>query len=99
VSDKLTRRLRNVPSYEYGATGVVYGVASGTPDESLHEEAADRIEELEQALRDVRVTMNHARIFITSRQKMAAVGVELYDQDIARIYALLTLSAAPEKGA
>jgi hypothetical protein len=57
-------------------------------------EAADRIEALERALASVRVTMRHARIFITSRQRMHHEGVLLYDQDIADIDALIPAASA-----
>jgi hypothetical protein len=36
-------------------------------------------------LEELRVTMKHARTFITSRQKMNPVGVELYDELTTRL--------------
>lgn len=41
-------------------------------------EAAAR--DRKELLREVAVTMRHARTFITSREKMHPTGVELYDQ-------------------
>ena len=55
-------------------------------------EAADRIEALEAVLREVIVTMRHAHVFITSREKMHPTGVELYDELLTKIAAL-----APEQ--
>ena len=51
-----------------------------------------RIHELERGLdqakaelEDVLITMNHARVFITSRQKMHSTGVGLWDEQVERI--------------
>lgn len=41
----------------------------------------------ENILRDVIVTMRHARIFITSREKMHPTGVQLYDELLAKLEA------------
>lgn len=38
-----------------------------------------------QLLCDLKTTLEHARIFITTREKMHPEGVALYDQDIAKI--------------
>ena len=49
---------------------------------------AARIEALEAALREVIVTMKHAHVFITSREKMHPTGIELYDELLTKIAAL-----------
>jgi hypothetical protein len=41
------------------------------------------IERKDAALRTCVIGMKHARIFISSREKMAPVGQELFDEDIA----------------
>lgn len=39
-----------------------------------------------ELLREVAVTMRHARTFITSREKMHPTGIDLYDQLLAEIW-------------
>jgi len=43
---------------------------------------------LKRALEKAAITMNHARTFITSRQKMHATGVALYDELLSALQAL-----------
>lgn len=38
-------------------------------------------------LQDVIVTMRHARVFITSREKMHPTGIQLYDELLAKLEA------------
>ena len=54
----------------------------------LMDEAAARVEQLEAALRETIVTMRHAHVFITSREKMHPTGVELYDELLTKLDAL-----------
>ena len=46
-------------------------------------------ESLKEDLKEVKVTMNHARVFITSRQKMHPTGVGLWDEQVEEINKLL----------
>ena len=39
----------------------------------------------ENILADVIMTMRHARIFITSREKMHPTGIELYDELLGKL--------------
>jgi hypothetical protein len=51
-----------------------------TLEVSLMRPAEVAARDRKELLRDVAVTMRHARIFITSREKMHPTGIELYDQ-------------------
>jgi hypothetical protein len=41
-------------------------------------------------LREALITMNHARVFISTREKMHPIGVGLYDDLVEQIEAVLT---------
>jgi len=43
------------------------------------------VDKLVEALRKVKITMNHARVFITSRQKMHPTGVVLWDEEVKEV--------------
>lgn len=47
-----------------------------------------QLEQARAALEKAAITMNHARTFITSRQKMHATGVALYDELLFALQAL-----------
>lgn len=47
-----------------------------------------QLEQARTALEEAAITMNHARTFITSRQKMHATGVALYDELLSALQAL-----------
>lgn len=49
----------------------------------------------EDILQDITVTMRHARVFITSREKMHPTGVKLYDELLAK----LVLASQPSPAA
>lgn len=68
----------------------------GDNDDDLIDAAADaldalekRITALEWALRETLTTLDHARVFISCREKMHPVGQELYDENRTAIRALL----------
>lgn len=44
---------------------------------------------------ELEITMRHARIFITSREKMHPVGVPMWDKTVADSIAALRLAAPP----
>lgn len=52
--------------------------------------AQARIEELEGALKPFVEGAGHARVFLTSREKMHPTGVGLYDEDVTRARAALS---------
>ena len=52
------------------------------------EVAANQIDVLMKALRDALVDLNHARIFIRTREKMHPIGVKQFDETVDRLTAL-----------
>lgn len=75
---------RKVPDAITDVVGVNY-IEGG----ALHGEITNNPEAL---LDEVIVTMRHARIFITSREKMHPTGIELYDELLEKLTARSVVS-------
>ena len=63
-------------------------IAEGGKGSCPRDEFEAVLDELEENYRYIRITMEHARIFISSRQKMNDTGIELYDDLLGRLKAL-----------
>jgi hypothetical protein len=72
VQRKVSDAITDVVGVNYIEGGALHGEITNNP---------------EALLDDVIVTMRHARIFITSREKMHPTGIELYDELLEKLIA------------
>jgi hypothetical protein len=66
-----------------------FGCKYDRPCKYKRPELYEYSESLQKELEAVKVTMNHARVFISSREKMHSAGVDLWDEQVKRIDKLL----------
>lgn len=81
ISDK--QRIADLDAEAQALQNAVLVAAKTIEDQSA------RIDELERLLADTHITLNHASIFIATREKMHVTGQELYGRLCADIAAAL----------